>query len=264
MLLGQLYYFEKKLESVKFQVENENIEKVEIIGIEVNTLKSLKGLPPSEIYSKLLVAFTQKYSEILLEEEMVMALETWNLIVNPYKSTHESFKFPIFNKVNSWIDGNPGVTIDQLLVDIGISQEDEEFSIIYGLKVLKVLLGNDDIRSNSGYEGNNSKQINPDIESKIVVVCRLAVSPLVTNLNCFFVDSQLSDLQIIEEINSTLNKYPNISLILIEEDKFEYLRVVIKKRLENQLLIAPLDLQIEENSGYFDNLVKKTLGVRLV
>jgi hypothetical protein len=265
MLLGQLYYYEKKIESVKFLVENNEVEKVEIIGVETSLLKSLKDLPSKEVYPKLLVAFSQKYSEILEQESLFSALNTWKLVTSPYKSTYQSSKNSIYEKVSLWLDGSSEYeTITQLLDDIGFTQEDEEFAVVYGLIVLQTLLGSDSLGVRQKATDFEYKQINPDQEPKIIVVCPLSLSPLMTNLNCIFIDTQLDQSQIISKISEYVSESPLISLVLVEEDKWEELSVLLSRRLERPPLVAPLNLGLEDNSGYFDNLVKKTLGVRLV
>jgi vacuolar-type H+-ATPase subunit F/Vma7 len=264
MLLGQLYYFEKKLDSVRVLVDGDAVDKVEIIGLESEDLKLLKGFPSSEIYTRLLTIFTQKYSSILETEELFSALAVWNLIVSPYKSTQDFKRFPIFSKVSQWMDGDRGASIDELLDDIEISHEDDEFAIIYGLKVLKTLLGYDNLDAGAKVDNFDVKKINPDADPKILVVCSLVLSPFITYLNCIFVDSQLPQTQLIDEIVDNMTRFTAISLILIEENKMESISNQLKKRLEVTPLIAPLNLDLDEKTGYFDNLVKKTLGVRLV
>jgi hypothetical protein len=264
MLLGQLYYFEKKLESVRFMVESNSLEGIEIIGVEKHFLKSLKGLTHKEIYTKILVNFSQAYTKILKAEEMQIALEIWKLITSPYKSPYKSNKSRIFYTVNHWLDGNENMTISELLNEIGITHEDDEFAIVYGLSVIKVLLGGNKTKSKLQMENTQGKNINPDIEPKIIIVCDLAVSPFLTNLNCVFIDITLNQQGIVSSIMESISRYENISLILIEESRWEVISYQIKKYTDHQILIAPLNLRDDQNIGYFDNLVKKTLGVRLV
>lgn len=264
MILGQLYYFEKKLESVRSLIETGNTDKIEIMGVEKDSLKDLKNISIRDLYNKLLAIFTQKYSQVLLEEGMTKALATWSLITNPYKSSIKVIEFDIFDKVSTWLNSNNKNGLAHLIEEIGISQENEEFAVIYGLKVINTLLGHDDMealpRQSSLY---NQKNINVDEEPKVIVVCSLPISPLFTNLNCIVIEEGAEKNLLISSVIDKVNKYPSISLILIEDSQWGDLNILIKKRLNIEILIAPLSLR-QDTTGYFDNLVKKTLGVRLV
>jgi hypothetical protein len=265
MLLGQLYYFEKKLDAVPALIASGGVAQIELAGLEFDDIKILEKYEPKDIHTKLLVLFTQKYTQLLSENGLTDALETWKLITNPFKEeSHSHNRFPLYERVDQWLNSD-SEEISDVISDTGIANEENSFAILYGLQVLNILSNKQPKnKQNAQTLNENHKHISPDLVPKIIVVCNPVLSPLFTNLNCVFIDSGLKNQDILGSIQDMVDQEPTISLILIDSPHREELSKLIVKKIGNTVLVAPLDLNISESEGYFDNLVKKTLGVRLV
>jgi hypothetical protein len=265
MILGQLFYYEKKLEEVADLLAQKNYSQIEILGLDESDLKDLEKFTGSGQNKQLLTRFTAKYGSLLKEENLFQASYVWDLISDPFlKNSSSLLTTPGLQTIENWLSNSGSGNYQELFDEVGIVTEIDDVAVVYGLKVIDLLLNSSQNKSKNAFANLNEKQINLDEKSKIVVICTPNISPLFTHLNCTFIDIGLTDSEVVTQLKTVYTNNPEIDLVLIDSPKLSELKKLINKHIIHDFLIAPIDLDVQSSSGFFDQLVKDTLGVRLV
>ena len=198
---------------------------------------------------------------------MQNALKTWKLVTSPYKSKLTSpYDFPIYDDVNKWLNGLSQQTLHSFIEEIGIVVNEEEFAVLYGLKVLEVLMEEDAWSVNKLSLDNHivSSVAVMSQEIQMLVICRDILSPFFVQLGCDHIDSSLEDGEIVRLAISAISQKKSISLILVDSKNNIDLIPTLRKKIDSNIVVAPFEPNIQDDQGYFDTLVKQTLGIRLV
>lgn len=266
MLLGQLYYFEKKLSDIQAALMSGNLTQLEIAGIEAKDLSELTVFRGGDLKLKLVSLFSGKYTELLAENNLQNALKTWKLIVSPYKSTSVPLSnFHLYYTVSNWLNNTPQENLGSLVEEIGIVFDEEEFAILYGLKVLETLADKEVQTNHTNTLGTDTASfVVTGQEVQMLVICSAILSPFFVQLGCEYIDSGLAEDKILQLAMSAISQKDSINMVLIDSKNDVELISKMRKKVDSRIIIAPFQPNIKQDQGYFDSLVKQTLGVRLV
>jgi vacuolar-type H+-ATPase subunit F/Vma7 len=283
MLNGQIYYYDKVLEQLPEVITNQDVEKVELMGVEKFNLADFFGLSVIEVKVKIRSVFQEKYLEFLKENKQLKAYSYWQNLISPFKSLSDKKEgVKSFNKYENqyvrWTENNYNQdNLTELLKDGELESDELSLLLFYGLKVLNKF--SIDVQSHNEQNFNNqlyldkskhTDTIHDSPDSQILVICSQIFAPLFLNINCKVLDFVDDRKMLLEKIKNVLEKTPTIEFILIAPDEYsksEEIVIFYSKNLPNNLSIATLDLNIlekkETNQTFFDHIVKKTLGVKL-
>jgi hypothetical protein len=270
MLLGQLLYFEKELGKLTINTTLQNLLDIEVASLDREFLISLQSeVDQSFILNQLKNHFIVNYKELLIQNELNKAVVVWNAITD-HKITLEkgSYNPTLFQtQIHDWIQG--GSSIHDLHTDIlqsgKLSTDEQDFALYYGIHFLDTLLRvqqHDPETTDSPIVESSRPSFDDDFSEDIelLVVGPNEFLPLFTNINIGFIDS--TTLNLGEKIDKFRLGNPAVKLILIDES-LDTSTVQFKKETDSDLLISTIDFNSQPSVGFFDNLVKKTLGIKL-
>jgi hypothetical protein len=277
MILGQLYYYHKVLDQFSFPVNLENIEKLEILGLSKVLKKNYEDLNEIEISRKIRDEFSANFPQILKENKLNFALNFWLELTSPIKNESDTKIKPnsdFQQKLLEWnLQGGKIEDIEELIRYANLLNQEEDLAIFYGIKVLYLLTktsqNNLELKLNTS---KTSKEVeNLSWQPEILVITKNFFSPLFININCQFLleKEEENNKDLTKKIEQVLNKPNNIKLILLvtldpkKEEKIDWLQ----KYLAKEILVTSIELEknnVSSDQTFFDKIVKKTLGVRLV
>lgn len=266
MNIGQLYYFAKKVEELKNLSLVDKLESIEIYGLNLQEINFPKSISNSELKNLIKDYFIPAYSQSLEENKLAFASKFWQKLTSPKKfsgsnpSPKTDYQIDLLNWLNSDQDFPKFLEIIQngwLTTDL------EDYTCFYGLLVIDFLTHK--LNEESQEINQFSKPLldvnNLSSQSEILIFTEKKLSPIFQNFNCqtvLFGDDAEENLS---SAQSILQKNPEIKLVLLTNNSPETL-ALLEKRLPEDVLVAEISFN-QEDSGYFDNIVKKTLGVRL-
>ena len=270
MLLGQLLFFEKELGKLPFNVSLKNILEIEIASLNREFLNSLQNeVDQSSALNKLKNHFIVSYKELLVQNSLKMAVVMWDAITDHRISLEKpNYKHTLFQgQVYDWIEA--GSSIHDLHTDIlksgKLSSDEQDFALYYGIHFLDTLLrvqeSITDVADLDIVTPVKSVFNDEFIENiELLVVGPNEFQPLFTNINIGFIDS--AEPKVNQKIDEFRSLNPTLKLILIDES-LDIPLIHDKKELDSELLVSTIDFNSQASSGFFDNLVKKTLGIKL-
>lgn len=281
MLLGQLYHYLKTLDKIPTPITINNLADVELAGLEKSQLESkfkdLKNISTADLERKVRDIFIQSYKHFLKQNKLTVAYNYWLKLTNPKRSQKEPFKATteFQEKLLVWQQEDFLLKNIKNVLEAGkLALGEQDVAIFYGLSVIAKL-------TQVGFAYNNSLGLIPEPEKntekkdlkthpQLLVLTQNYKFPLFSNLNgvCLSVVETYQEKLALEQIQTTLEENPEITLILIDLPNPEKLIKYLQKALPQGILITSLDLEknsqnIDSNQTFFDQIVKQTLGVRL-
>lgn len=281
MILGQLYYYHKVLDQFPFPVTLENLEKLEILGLEKLQKKDYQEFSQIELNRKIRDEFSAFFPNILKENKLNFSSEFWRDLSSPIISTNSldkpySKSRPKSDFQRNLLDwNNSGCNLDDLKTIIKEGEflgAEEDLAILYGIKVLFLLSKSSENISGLELNLTNSKEQSQELstESEILVITKNFFSPLFININCEFLLAKEDEdnRSLGKRIQEVLTKQSQIKLVLLAIEDLDVEEKVnwLQKYLPKEILVTSVDLfkqEQSENQTFFDKIVKKTLGVRL-
>ncbi len=273
MIIGQLYYYNKKLDEAVQKIDRGEFDGIELLGLDEGGVADLdESVSANEYLYSLREKFNKNYTEILRDEGFVFASNFWSNLTTPLKETDKDDVEPksdFHNELYNWfLEGAFFEDIEDLLNSGFLTDSSEDYALFYGLKVMYVLnksredLSEED--SNFDYQADSLNADNLSETPEIAVVTKSFLAPLFSNLNCKIV-SPKEERELVREIKSLEESNKSLKLVLLVDNLEEGLESAIRKSVSSSILVASIDIDKEgdQSSGFFDDLVKKTLGVRL-
>jgi hypothetical protein len=281
MLLGQLYYYLKTLDTIKTPINSSNLNEIKLAGVTEGDLKSLNKLNSVNLERKIRDIFSQNYKQFLLKNKLSLAHNFWLSLTSPKKTSAKTFKAnTAFQEVIlEWQKNDFALNqLEEVLESGKLALEEEDVAIFYGLSVIHKFTSNKN--SEKTLEGlipenyvDEKAEENKDLKEhpQILVLTQDYKFPLFTNLNsiCLSISNNFEEKQVLDEVQSVIKQNLEISLVLIDLADCEKLVTYLQKHLPQGILVTSLNLekvsqeQDAKQSTFFDKIVKQTLGIRL-
>ncbi len=267
MILGQLYYFNKVLDNIKLPLTPESVANVELSGLPNQNPEDYRGMSSEDIARNLRDRFSRAYEQVLEGESLGFAYQYWKSLVSPLVDSGESLEpeSDFQSQLISWQEKQFDLDIlPEVLASGQFALSEEDFAVYYGVRALAVLSKLQERSKN--LDDLNVPEVRPaeDLAEKpeILVLTRELLSPLFVNLNCRYLPILEEYTDTLKSIEQVLNEEQEIQLILIDA-KDEKLVQFLQKRLPQGLLITSVQFENFSNDDFFDQIVRKTLGVKL-
>lgn len=267
MLLGQLYHFNKVLDDIKLPLTPESISSVELAGLPRQNSEDFQGMSSDDIARNLRDQFSRNYEKLLEGESLSFAYPYWKLLVSPLVETAETLDADsdFQSQLISWQQNEFDLSqISDVLAAGRLALNDEDFAIYYGIRVLSVLSDLEESHKHS--TDINVPEVKPAAEvserAEILVLTREYLSPLFVNLNCKYLPILAEPKETLKSIEYVLAEESEIKLILIDAQD-EKLVQYLQKNLPQNLLITSVQFENFAKDDFFDQIVRKTLGVKL-
>lgn len=272
MLMGELFYYDKFLDRIEFPLSVENLDQVKIFLVDPLDPQEFLESQSSEIAITVRDRFSERFLEVLTSLQLTFAQKFWNLLTSPQVS--QDFDLNSGSEFQSelikWMqDGFNLENLPEILSQGRLTSSEQDFALYYGLRVLYVLTEQPkkiDLEIFDFKESSAQALSNPTPDSEVLVICKQYLAPLFVNLNIQFSPITDDPAHALENVKRILKEFPKIKLIIIEEtDNWEVVKKYLQKNLGNSVLVTSLVLEQNQHQtgGYFDALVKKTLGIRL-
>ncbi len=275
MLLGELYAYTAKIKDIPVEITADNLFNVSVLGLEDSDLKGLSMLRGEDLRNQLKNVFSNNYQQILIENNLNLALQMWRSIINPtVENSSIKTNLAYFQLVQNWLNNSENYDWSEILSDGSLTTEANSYAVYYGLAVL-YSFSTKNYSSQSEFSlvnSNTSNQKEEIIPSLVLVVCPAVYSSLFVGLGCIFVLEQ-EDENLILSLKSEIDlqqlnqnyQSKQVAILLVGQSSDK--EKVVKKKFPNYNVIN-LEWDIWFNKkvnskGYFDELVMSTLGVRL-
>jgi hypothetical protein len=263
-MIGQIYFWRKKIEELHQPWSIAELIDTELPGI--NTL-SLQELETSTFNQAQLVksAFLKAFLELLDAQTLRFASQYWRALSSPYVAEFEA-KSGFWEQVQSWFISNNEQQLADIIHTGWLSLHEEETMFAFGLQVLSVFSPSTTEIIGEWNRVHTAKQSIPSSqlssEPEILYYGSHIVSPLFINMNMAFRSSSSVPEQDIQAICNTVQANPGIRLILVDIPEAKDRIKQLEKKLPRDILISTIHLESHQ-LGFFDELTKQTLGVRL-
>lgn len=253
MILGQLYYYEKQIESLN--PDFSNLKQVDILGVSPSQMETLSKEEITDIFIK------EMYG-IFDREGHVFNQKFWNYLKSVYKDAQLPTPNNTFQEtVVSWLDHDNDYSYFQEILQEGVLTTNErDFSLYYALKVLNKLLQFENLSSYSTSEILSGKGEIKD-QPPILCITNSKFFPLYKNYDIIYKEF-VDDYDVLVVLIKEVLEQHQLELILIDTQN-EELVAQLKKKFKLDSVVSSFSMTDVGSSGFFDILVKDTLGVRL-
>ena len=271
MLLGQLYYYNGKINEIPLELNEQNLNKVELLGLPPLNSFNYRGLSSYDIFQKIKGEFADGFANELKQNGLYSVLGVWSYINSPFVNKESSGQTSSYqSRVIDWVaNGSNLNNLDEIIKDGLIdAQSEEDFAIYYGLKIIKLFTKKLVIPKFSldlQFDKNKfDDTISVSQKPSILVVTNELEAPLFANLNCDYVLISESESDNLTNVQSKLDQSNGISLVLVACRHSSGMVKLLEKKLITQALITNIDLSItQKEDNFFDTIARKTLGYRL-
>lgn len=273
MLLGQLYHYQKEIKNFEENLDPENVEKIDLCGVKNLDAGDFVGLKKEEIARLLKDKFSAGYAVVLQDNELNFASQFWAALTSPLKKAEIEVQAEsdYQSSLVTWLDKEtPFGEMESLLSAGSLSTDEEDYACCYGLGVLYELTkaqlqaSDEDLFED---ELVNSGEGEIATESELLVLCSSYLAPLFTNLNADF-DTISESFEVnLEKIKTKIAENSAIKLILLVGENLDEQVLHLEKKLPEGVMVSTISFEggeDQEIGSYFEKLVGKTLGVRLV
>ena len=274
MILGQLFYYNKKLDEITFPIEPDKVKDLALMGVAALNPDEIQAMSLVEVQRSIRDKFTSAFLDILKKNDSKFAFTFWENLISPLRNSQAKKSLNLIPKTNfqksliNWVNQDFDINfLEDLLKEAKYSTDETDFALYYALKVVSKLSSlNQKTKSDSlgstNLKENLSDFANITTTSQIIVITQDYLSPLFTNLNCVYVPIANENRQTLENINFSLLENLEVKTILVNSSDKKLFNF-LKKHLTNNLFVAQLDLDNSESEGFFDKITKKTLGIKL-
>jgi len=268
MLLGQLYYFDKKLSTISEALSLGQFQDIELLGVQIDP-SQFEGQETSSAARTYRDAFSAGYVSVLRQNQLTFAEMFWSYLTSPVIPTSTVFqpRSEFQSELVQWLQSGASLHNVSHLVKMGqLTSEEEDFALYYGLRALSVLT----VASSQAtmLSAQTSSQESAELSStpQILVLTDTATAPLFVNINCTFVHISDSVEHNVQHTLDALNTSPEVKLVLIvsQSQSVQETLTQLQKKTDPSVFVTTLSFGNDASSGYFDDLVRKTLGVKLV
>lgn len=267
MFLGQLYYYDAKLNQLPLAIEQNRLDLIDLCGVNMSDA-SLVGLNSHELSRKLKDLFSKNYIHVLEENNLFAIAAMWKSITSAHKQT-QSFRPRTEYQISilDWaVDGYPIDKIMALVKEGQLVQDEDDLALYYGIKVLFELttLSLEGIYQPSQLSHEDIINDVADHEPTMIVVTNQRKSPLYQSVSCTTILPQQDTNQMIANLKNTLSNLLSIQIILLDYQLDDSEFLLIAKAFPD-ILVSHFDIELldSQSTGYFKTLAKKTLGIRL-
>jgi|GEM_PF-1701361 len=273
MILGQLYYYDKKLDKLPSPITLDNLSKVELFGLDTLKASDFESLSADELVFKIKSLFTFNFGKALQEEYLGFASDFWQFLSSPLNEVDQRLKpsTSFQREVLDWAkDGYSLAQIPELFLSGSLSSDQTDFALYYGLKTLHTLTKNYSSTSSSASQlalapqPSSKKTSTLSTSPEIIIVSKAYLSPLFLNVN-FLHQELLGTLEdTAKQILNTLAKQTKIKFILIDSNSTQ-LEAILNKKIASDILVSSVNISQLSlgNESFFDRLAKTTLGLKL-
>jgi len=270
MLLGQLYYYNKVLNSLTFPLTKDQLLLLELAAVSKSELESLAHLSLMDLTQKLKDKFSHNYAQLLQQESLTFAYQFWLSLTSSQNLKDANLPKPkttFQQTLLTWQTSDFDLeALSELLKEGELTVNLEDFALFYGIKALAVLsheiLTTKKLHTNLQLPEIAAPELQLTTKSNILVLTSEIFFPLFVNLNCqcLLLSENLSEL--LQAITQVLSKNPEIKLILVDSDQ-EKIESYLHKNLPSDILVTTVKFSDFSHDAFFDRIVRKTLGVRL-
>lgn len=267
MLLGQLYYFNKVLDSVQWPLTPSSVSSLELCGLPRQTAEDYQGLSSADLARKLRDRFAAAYDLVLEQEALTFASAFWGLLTSPVvdKSELPEPRTEFQSQLSTWQQNEFAISLLPGLLPAGyLSTQEEDFALYYGLRVLFILSEATNVTIHKRkVQTPELKQV-AEVADKpeILVLTKDYLAPLFINLNCRYVPLCETIKETWQRIQVILEQETGIKLILIDSEDLA-LAQYLEKHLPGHVLVSLVSFQSYTQGAFFDQIVRQTLGVKL-
>ena len=255
MLLGQLYHYEKQLDQL--QPNRENLSQIELLGIAREQQSSLTT-------DQIIDLFIQEVEHIFETEKYTFNLAFWRYL----KSVRNDFALPLAKsefqaQLLVWVESGYLYSEFEESLKLGSLTVDEaDFALYYTLKALNKMLGFEYLRIEVKPTEQDDRPVEIPQSTPILVVTKQRFFPLYKNLGIEYSSLDWPEEALVEHVLEEVRdrRYE----VVLLDGASEAVITLLQKKLKGQALVSRFSLEAKEESGYFDKIVKDTLGVRLV
>lgn len=267
MSLGQLYYFEKEVSSLSKPITPDSIIGLSLPGnIMTHQIQESQNKYEAVIHIK--DEFISVYKQYLSDNNYKNELCVWNYATsastNPFQSNAHisSYAQEIIRCVDEGFDY---ISWNNLLKQGSLLTDSGDFSLYYGLHVLYALYQashNIERRETlSDYPSSYPEALENSTSNSALVVCQNRFKPLFASVGCIVYDQELSETNLIKNVIDCIESNGSIQIILIQNTSLFHL---VKKHTSiYKIPVVPIHLDQNNQDGFFDLIVKQTLGVKL-
>jgi hypothetical protein len=193
------------------------------------------------------------------------------VLISPKKANIKSRSVSSFQKsLLEWLEnGNNLNNLEDLLKDAQYSNDESDFALYYGLKVLLKFSTRSQIQErvdklpNFTINQSKSESFAVDAKPQLIVLTQDYFSPLFTNLNCVYCPLSSDRDLTLQNIGKELILHPDIKMILVNRNDSDLLKY-LQKHLPSDVLVSSFELENHSSENYFDTITKKTLGIKLI
>ena len=254
MLLGQLYHYEKELD--KLQANRENLAQVELLGI---VQEQQAALTTDQIVD----LFIQEIEHIFAAQKQRFNLRFWRYLKSVKANTVLPEATTEFQRqLLVWIESGYDYTQFQESLQLGsLSVDEGDFSLYYALKALDKMLDFTHLHIEPALEEEPTPLVEIQESTPILVVTKQRFFPLYKNLGIEYTTLDWPEEALIPHILEEVRDR-HYEVVLLDGASTEIVSL-LQKKLKGQALVSRFSLEGDISGGYFDQIVKDTLGVRL-
>ncbi len=268
MFLGQLYYYNKILNSIKPPLTLEQLAVLDLASMPKLNVSDFEGLSIDDVCRKIKDQFSKNYENLLKQESLNFAFGFWQNLTSSVHTQQIALqpKTDFQSQLIKWQQNDFDINqINQIIREGQLVLAAEDFAIFYGIRVLALL---SNLYLEDPFKGGFDLPDEPKTTTKlsdkpnILVLTSEYFSPLFVNLGCRTCLISDNNKAILKDVLQILSEEEEIRLILIDSKESE-IENYLQKHLPNNLLISTVKFTDFSQDAFFDQIVRKTLGVKL-
>ena len=253
MLLGQLYYYDKELD--RLQPGRENLGQVELLGVPSTA-------QPPLTTDQVVDLFIQSIWQIFREENYRFDRAFWEYL----KSVQAGSELPparseFQETVLEWVGTDYAyANFEEVLRAGELTVDEEDFALYYALRALHKLVGFEHLVSE---KTELSEETQPEIAeaTPILVVTEPRFFPLYKNLGIEYMHLIWPLETLLKRVHEEVRDR-RYQMVLVDTQDEEVL-AALSKKLKGEALVSGFSMEPEVEGGFFQKIVRDTLGVRL-
>ncbi len=268
MLLGQLYYYNKVLDSIKLPLTLEQIASLDLASMPKLNISDFEGLSIDDVSRRIKDQFSKNYENLLKQESLQFAYSFWQNLTSPVHTQQIQLqpKTDFQSQLIRWQQNDFDINqINQIIREGQLALVTEDFAIFYGIRVLAILSNvdlEDPFKTDLDLPDELKTTAKLSDKPNILVLTSEYLSPLFVNLGCRTCLLSDNHKTILKDILQILSEEEEIRLILIDSKDLT-IENYLQKHLPNHLLISSVQFADFSQDAFFDQIVRKTLGVKL-
>lgn len=268
MLRGQLLHYIKLIDAFALSPSLDELSHLDILGVDISTIPDIYDMDLKAAARTIKDYFSMHYETILADNRLDFACEFWLSLTSPVKTELKHKPNSLYQqKLQAWMNEEFAPEhFAEMIREGSYQSETEDIALYYGLKTMYVfdnLLRSEveDVQTPRAKEHHAVPEHFSE-EPQIIVVSEEYFAPLFVNLLAHHIHKTASKEHMLEHVREALRTYGDIRMILVQDDT-DGIVPYLQKHLGHSVLITSIPMDSSETEGYFDMIVKKTLGVKL-